>query len=71
MTDRLLTISEAARVLRLSPRQVYRLLSAGDLPSVRIRSSVRLTESALRRLIEAGGTSPAKPSTPSTPGSRG
>jgi excisionase family DNA binding protein len=56
---RLLTVSEVAQALRVSNMTVYRLVSAGDLPALRVGRSVRLrpadVESYLSgRLIKAG-----------------
>jgi excisionase family DNA binding protein len=56
---RLLTVSEVAQALRVSNMTVYRLVSAGELPALRVGRSVRLrvadVESYLSgRLIKAG-----------------
>jgi excisionase family DNA binding protein len=56
---RLLTVTEVAQALRVSNMTVYRLVSAGDLPALRVGRSVRLraadVESYLSgRLIKAG-----------------
>jgi excisionase family DNA binding protein len=45
--DTLLTVQEAARLLRLSPFTVYRLAKAGRIPSIRIGGSVRVPKEAL------------------------
>ena len=39
----LLTVNETAGVLRVSPRSVRRLLTSGDLPFCRVRSSIRIS----------------------------
>ena len=39
---RFLTVSEVAGALRVSNMTVYRLISAGELPAVRVGRSVRL-----------------------------
>lgn len=44
-----MTVKEAAATLRVSPRVVYRLLNAGELPGHKIGGSWRLN----RRRIEA------------------
>ncbi len=56
---RLLTVTEVAQALRVSNMTVYRLVSAGELPALRVGRSVRLraadVESYLSgRLIKAG-----------------
>jgi excisionase family DNA binding protein len=59
LSARLLTVSEVAQTLRVSNMTVYRLVSAGQLPALRVGRSVRLraedVESYLSgRLIKAG-----------------
>jgi excisionase family DNA binding protein len=54
-----LTVSEVATALRVSNMTVYRLVSAGDLPSVRVGRCVRLRADDVDqylsgRLIKAG-----------------
>jgi excisionase family DNA binding protein len=54
-----LTVSEVAAALRVSNMTVYRLVSAGDLPSVRVGRCVRLRADDVDqyltgRLIKAG-----------------
>ena len=44
---RLLTVAEVAELLRVSNMTVYRLLKAGELPSVRIGKSFRVREDDL------------------------
>ena len=39
-----LTVAEVATLLRVSNMTVYRLISAGDLPAVRVGKSYRLRE---------------------------
>jgi excisionase family DNA binding protein len=56
---RLLTVAEVASHLRVSTMTVYRLLKAGELPSVRIGKSFRVREDDLdaylaERYTEAG-----------------
>ena len=43
----LLTVPEVAQRLRVHPATVRRLVLAGDLPCVRIRRAVRISETAL------------------------
>jgi len=54
-----LTVSEVAAALRVSNMTVYRLVSAGELPAVRVGRSVRLRRDEVDeylsgRLIKAG-----------------
>ena len=48
----LLTITEAAERLRISPQSVYRLAANGALPSFRIGRSVRISEAALLEFLQ-------------------
>jgi excisionase family DNA binding protein len=49
----LMTRSEAAEALAISPRKLDMLAASGDLPSVRIGRSVRFRPSALEFFVEA------------------
>jgi excisionase family DNA binding protein len=53
MTDQLLMTQVVADRLSLSERSVRRLISAGELPVVRIGRSVRMSETALGNWIAA------------------
>ena len=54
MTERLLLRpEEAATAIGISRAKCYELLSRGELPSVRIGSSIRVPVEALRRWIES------------------
>jgi excisionase family DNA binding protein len=46
-----LTVAEVARVLRISNMTVYRLISAGQLPAVRVGKSYRLREEDVDRYL--------------------
>lgn len=52
---RLLTVAEAARFLGCSEANVYGLIAAGDLPSVRVgrRKGIRLDRQDLEAFIES------------------
>jgi excisionase family DNA binding protein len=49
-SERLMKVSEVSEVLRVSPVQVYRLLSQ-DLPAVRFAGSVRVRPEDLQKYI--------------------
>ncbi len=49
---RLLKVPEIAQRLGLHPVTVYKILSAGKLPTVRIGRAVRVSETALAEHIE-------------------
>lgn len=50
--QQLLKVPEAAQVLRLKPKTVYKLAASGVVPSVRISGSVRIPAAGLQRLID-------------------
>ena len=52
LPKRLLTIDEAAALLRVSPRTVRRLIADGSVEVVRIGRSVRLRPEKLAALID-------------------
>ncbi|MGH9047284.1 MAG: helix-turn-helix domain-containing protein [Acidimicrobiales bacterium] len=59
LAARLLTVNEVATALRVSNMTVYRLVSAGELPAVRVGRCVRLRADEVERylcgrLIKAG-----------------
>jgi excisionase family DNA binding protein len=51
-SDDYLTVDEIADKLRVSKMTIYRLIHAGELPSVRIGSSFRVTRANLARYLE-------------------
>jgi excisionase family DNA binding protein len=50
---KLLTVVEAARVLGISRSKLYELLADGELPSVRIGRTRRITVLALEEFVAA------------------
>ncbi len=48
-----LTVAEVARLLRVSNMTVYRLISAGELPAVRVGRSYRLREEDVDHYLSA------------------
>jgi len=54
LPKRLLTVEEVADLLRLSTRQVRRLIADGRLQAVHLGRAVRVEPGALARLIEDG-----------------
>lgn len=51
-----LTVAEVAKLMRVSNMTVYRLISAGDLPAVRVGRSYRIREDDVDRYLTAGYT---------------
>jgi excisionase family DNA binding protein len=58
MSDRLLTVAEAAEILRTSERFPRRLIAERRIIFTRVGRHVRIPESALREFIAAGLTQP-------------
>jgi excisionase family DNA binding protein len=56
---RLLTVAEVAALMRVSKMTVYRLLHAGDLPSVRVGRSFRVPERAVHVYLRGAYTETA------------
>ena len=50
------TVGEVARQLRVSNMTVYRLITAGDLPAVRVGKSYRLREEDVDAYLAASYT---------------
>ncbi|MGH9297223.1 MAG: helix-turn-helix domain-containing protein [Acidimicrobiales bacterium] len=48
---RFYTVAEVARALRVSNMTVYRLISSGQLPAVRVGKSYRLREEDVNRYL--------------------
>jgi excisionase family DNA binding protein len=59
LEDRLLTVLEVADWLQTSNKFVYSLIAKGDLPAIKLRSSVRVERAAVVELIERHRTKPS------------
>jgi excisionase family DNA binding protein len=62
--DRLLTVAQAAELLSTSERFPRRLIAERRIRFVRLGRHVRIPESALRELLEAGTVEPITSSAP-------
>lgn len=49
--ESVLTVAETARILKVSPRAVYRAVGAGTLPAIRIGKTIRVSRKALDEMI--------------------
>lgn len=67
-TLELLTITETARALRVSPTTVRRLIGSGRLAKVQIGRSVRVSRNAVETLASAGKLERDRPESAVTPG---
>jgi excisionase family DNA binding protein len=50
---RFMTVAEVAQIMRVSTMTVYRLIKAGELPSVRVGKSYRIREDDIDRYLAA------------------
>ena len=62
MTDRLLTVPEVAQVLNVGERFVRRLVEERRITVVHLGRKVRIPESAVLALVEAGTVRPVRTS---------
>jgi excisionase family DNA binding protein len=54
---RLLTLSEAARLLQVSTRTLHRMIRSGDLPALKVGGQWRVRETQLQQWVEHRETS--------------
>lgn len=66
MSERLLTLAEAAEQINMSPHFVRRRVQRREIEFVKLGKSVRIPESELVRFVEQG-TVPAREPEPTTP----
>ena len=52
MIDKILTLKEVAKHLRLAEKTVYRLVAEGELPGFKVGGSWRFTKKDINRWIE-------------------
>ncbi len=50
-----LTVPEAARLVRLSVKSVYRLIDSGQIPAIRVAGSIRIPTEWRDALMRAAG----------------
>ena len=64
-----LTVPEAARLVRLSPKSVYRLINEGKVPAIRVAGSIRIPTAWRDALLKASGVAVADAMEANAPGS--
>ncbi len=50
----MLTVEQAADLLNVSRRTMYRLIEAGEIPTQRYRNAIRIKPADLERLADKG-----------------
>ncbi|HEY1973305.1 MAG TPA: helix-turn-helix domain-containing protein [Pseudonocardia sp.] len=60
----LLTVAEVARMLRVSKMTVYRMIHSGELATVKVRQSFRLSRNAVEMLLHEDRQRPRDPRRP-------
>lgn len=55
--QRLLTVPEAAKLLRIGRNLAYELVSRGEIPSIRLGRLIRVPRAALEEHLSAGRAS--------------
>jgi excisionase family DNA binding protein len=54
--DRLLTVQEAAKILTISPRHLWKLMKQGELPAIKMGRSVRYAQADIDAFIAKSRT---------------
>jgi len=50
-----LTVPEAARLVRMSTKSIYRMIDAGQIPAIRVAGSIRIPTAWRDSLLRAAG----------------
>jgi excisionase family DNA binding protein len=53
-TPELLTIKEFAKIVKIAPKTLYRLASAGKIPCVRIGRNIRFNPAMIDQMTQGG-----------------
>lgn len=53
--DDILTVDEAARLLRVNRKTLYASIRAGEVPAARVGGAIRLSRTALLRYLAGNG----------------
>jgi excisionase family DNA binding protein len=53
-TPELLTIKEFAKIVKIAPKTLYRLASAGKIPCIKIGRNVRFTPDMIDQMRQGG-----------------
>ena len=67
MNPKFLLPQEAAELVGLSPRAIYRAVQRGELEAVRLCSRIRIPREAFDRWIENSRVEPGEPAPPRLP----
>lgn len=53
-TSELLTIKEFAKIVKIAPKTLYRLASAGKIPCIRIGRNIRFSPDMIAQMTQGG-----------------
>lgn len=56
MSNKLLTVNEVAKILRVSNMTVYRLVKSKQLPAIRVGKNYRIKESDVEEYLNRGSS---------------
>ncbi len=57
--EKLLTVPEVAKYLRVNPFTVYRMVERGDLPGIRVADMWRFEESDIKKWLQEKKVAPS------------
>lgn len=55
MPETLLTVEEVAKILRLHPKTIYRLVEKGKLACIRVGRNIRFSSNVVEQLAKGDG----------------
>ena len=56
MSNKLLTVNEVAKILRVSNMTVYRLVKSKQIPAIRVGKNYRIKEIDVEKYLDRGST---------------
>lgn len=54
LTTRTVSVPEAARILGIGRGQMYQAVARGEIPSIRLGRTIKISTDILRRILESG-----------------
>jgi len=56
VSNKLLTVNEVAKILRVSNMTVYRLVKSKQIPAIRVGKNYRIKETDVEKYLDRGST---------------